>query len=51
MHNSNAIIIAQYPTASQLIAAPGLEVERVLLRHIAEYCADGLLSFGVQIWL
>jgi len=39
--NNNAII-AQYPTASQLIAAPGLEVERVLLRHIVEYCADGM---------
>jgi uncharacterized protein (TIGR02391 family) len=42
MHNRNAIIIAQYPTASQLISAPGLEVERVLLRYIVEYCADGL---------
>ena len=41
MHNGN-VIIAQYPAANQLIAAPSLEVERVLLRHIVEYCADGM---------
>jgi uncharacterized protein (TIGR02391 family) len=35
-------LIAQYPSAEQLLAAPDLEVERVLLRHIIEYCADGM---------
>ena len=38
---SNAII-AQYPSAEQLLAAPGPEVERVLLRHIVEYCLAGM---------
>jgi len=34
--------IAQYPTIEQLRAAPDLEVERVMLRCILEYCADGM---------
>jgi hypothetical protein len=39
--NSNAII-AQYASAEQLLAAPDREVERVLLCHIVEYCANGM---------
>jgi uncharacterized protein (TIGR02391 family) len=39
--NSNAII-AQYSSAEQLVAAPVREVERILLRYIVEYCADGM---------
>jgi hypothetical protein len=35
-------IIAHYPTVEQLRGAPDLEVERVLLRCIVEYCADGM---------
>jgi hypothetical protein len=35
-------VIAQNPTIEQLRAAPGLEVERVILRCILEYCADGM---------
>jgi uncharacterized protein (TIGR02391 family) len=39
--HSNAII-AQYPTAEQLQAAPVREIERILLRYVVEYCADGM---------
>ncbi len=39
--NNNAII-AQYPGPEQLLAAPASEVERILLRHIIEYCRDGM---------
>ena len=39
--NTNAIL-AQYPKADQLLAAQDLEVERVLLRYICEYCADSM---------
>src|SRR3974390_3545303 len=41
MPNRNALI-AQYPSPEQLLLAPSLEVERVLLRYIVEYCADGM---------
>jgi uncharacterized protein (TIGR02391 family) len=36
------VIIAHYPTIEQLRLAPELEVERVLLRAVVEYCADGM---------
>lgn len=36
------VIIAHYPTIEQLRVAPELEVERVLLRTVIEYCADGM---------
>jgi Protein of unknown function (Hypoth_ymh) len=39
--NNNAIF-AQYPKAEELLAAADLEIERVLLRHIVEYCTDRL---------
>ena len=35
-------IITHYPTIEQLRVAPELEVERVLLRTVIEYCADGM---------
>jgi hypothetical protein len=38
----NNAIIAQYPGPEQLLAAPASEVERILLRHIIEYCRDGM---------
>jgi len=37
----NAIIM-QYPTPEQLVSAPPGDVERVLLRHVVEYCSDGM---------
>ena len=40
--SNNNPIIAQYPTAELLLAAPPLEVERVLLRYIVEYCAGAM---------
>jgi uncharacterized protein (TIGR02391 family) len=36
------VIIAHYPTIEQIRVAPELEVERVLLRAVVEYCADGM---------
>jgi uncharacterized protein (TIGR02391 family) len=36
------VIIAQYPTVEQLLAAPVREIERILLRYVVEYCADGM---------
>jgi uncharacterized protein (TIGR02391 family) len=36
------VIIAHFPTIAQLRSAPTLEVERVLLRAVVEYCADGM---------
>jgi hypothetical protein len=41
MSNNNAII-AQYPSLGELLAAPSSEFERILLRHIVEYCPDGM---------
>jgi hypothetical protein len=41
MSNRNAIF-AHYPSVEQLLAAPDLEVERVLLRYVVEYCANGM---------
>ena len=38
----NNAIIAQYPGPEQLLAAPAAEVERILHRHIVEYCRDGM---------
>ena len=38
----NNAIIAQYPGPEQLLAVPASEVERILLRHIIEYCRDGM---------
>ena len=42
MLRTSDVIIAQYPDAGQLLSAPSLEVERVLLRQVVEYCSDGL---------
>jgi uncharacterized protein (TIGR02391 family) len=39
--NRNAIL-THYPKVELLLAAPDLELERVLLRHVVEYCADGM---------
>ena len=36
------VIITYYPTIEQLRLAPALEVERMLLRAVVEYCADGM---------
>jgi hypothetical protein len=36
------VIIAHYPTIEHLRVAPELEVERVLLRGVVEYCGDGM---------
>jgi uncharacterized protein (TIGR02391 family) len=35
-------IVMQYPTPEQLVSAPPVDVERVLLRHVVEYCSDGM---------
>ena len=42
MLRTSAVIIRQYPTAERLVAAPSLELERVLLSQIVVYCADRL---------
>jgi Protein of unknown function (Hypoth_ymh) len=42
MLRTSAVIIRQYATAERLVAAPSLELERVLLSQIVEYCADRL---------
>jgi uncharacterized protein (TIGR02391 family) len=36
------VIFAQYPSPELLLKAPALEVDRILLRHIVEYCKDGM---------
>jgi uncharacterized protein (TIGR02391 family) len=42
MPRQNNAITIHYPTAEQLLAAPAHEIERVLLSHVVEYCADGM---------
>jgi hypothetical protein len=38
---TNAILV-EYPSVEKLLAASELDVERLLLRHIVDYCADGM---------
>ncbi len=40
--SDNNVLITQYPSPDQLLAARASEVERILLRHIIEYCRDGM---------
>jgi hypothetical protein len=43
----NAIIV-QYPSAEQLISATPIDIERILLKHIVEYCADGMHPWATR---